>query len=450
MRRITLYLVGLLAIVCISGPAAANEFTDVIDAFDRQNDDPFDLNISIGYERFQRSGTIRREDYDGTPHEWDYYATRTYAEYKQVAHLLNMELDIGLFHDVSIKTRVPLILSDTRQLSAKGGGWKAHEANLFDIPFKSPERSGLDYIAVGLWWGILDQGRDDTKPNWTVVAEGRFGVGEELKAACQSTGSQSCKDLHYDMDGDGTEDNVDSSLYNTKGGISRGLNELAFGFRLSRRYGIVDPYFGIEALLGWSKGGNNYFIDGGSAGQINTNPPMVGTLDFGIEIIPWDVPEHHRKLVIGVGSGGKYHSEGREATPLFDALGTSDYFLEQDYVDFNGNGVLDTRLGEDKAISRWTGMTDVENYATFFGHIYVMIQPAKYVKFVLGFKGAHESEHFITKTDQCPADQVASGTNGECGAYNWGHRPELDLPGNRFRIEDTFVWSLYIDAVAQF
>lgn len=440
MRRIFQCLVGLLAVASFSWTAAANEFTDVIDAFDRQNDDPFDLNLTIGYERFQRGGKITREDYAGTPHEWDYYGTRTYARYKHVAHILNMELDIGLFRDVSIKARVPLVLNDTRQLTEKGRGWRASDPVLFDRDFKSPERSGLDYVAVGLWWGILDQGRDDTKPNWTIFAEGRFGVGEELTAACESSGGVDCKNLTYF---NGAED------YNTEGGISRGLNEINFGFRLSRRYGVLDPYFGIDALLGWSKGGNNYFIDNNGAGQINTNPPMIGTLDVGMEIIPWDVPEHHRKLVIGIGTGGKYHSEGRMATPLFDALGTSSYFIEQPYVDFNGNGQLDTDKNEDGAVRYWTGMTDVENYATFFGHVFVMIQPAKYVKFRLGFKGAHETEHFITKTDQCPAEQVG-GDGGECGIYNWGHRPELDLPGNRFRMEKTFVWSLYFDATAQF
>jgi hypothetical protein len=440
MRRIAQRLAGLGLVLLFAAPAAANEFTDVIDAFDRQNDDPFDLNLSIGYERYQRGGKIVREDYVSTPHDWDFYATRKYAEYVQVTHLLNMELDIGLFRDISLRARVPLILSDNRELKADGPGWRSTDAELFNIPFKAPERSGLDYIAVGLWWGILDQGRDDTKPNWTVFAEGRFGVGEELAAACEKTGTQDCKDLTY-SDGTG---------FNTKGGISRGLNELAFGFRLSRRYGIVDPYYGIEALLGWSKGGSNYYIDNNSAGQINTNPPMVGTMDFGLEIIPWDVPEQHRKLVIGLGAGGKYHSEGREVTPLFDALGTSRHFHEQEYVDFNGNEEPDTDIGEAAAVSRWTGMTDVENYATFFGQIFVMIQPAKYVKFRVGFEGSHESEHFITKTDQCPAGEVAQGTDGECGVYNWGHRPEIDMPGHRFRFEDSFIWSIYFDATAQF
>jgi len=266
-------------------------------------------------------------------------------------------------------------------------------------------------------------------------------VGDEMTAACKSSENH-CVAGH---DGSGNEVTAP-----TKGGISRGVHEVAGGFRLSRRYAIVEPYFGIEALVGFSKGGNNFFIDENSVGQLNTRPPAVGTLDIGIEFIPWEVPDKGRKFVIGVGTGGKYHSEGREFTPLFDALGTSEYFRDQVYVDFNGDGI--NNEGEEIRAVRddvWTGMTDVENYATVFGKVFIAIEPAKYVKFRIGSTFLHETEHFITKTDQCPADQVLADGSG-CVVYNWGHRPELDKPGNRFRAEKTFVWDFFIDATAQF
>ena len=65
-------------------------------------------------------------------------------------------------------------------------------------------------------------------------------------------------------------------------------------------------------------------------------------MDVGFEIIPWEQKSKHRRLVIGLGGGATYNSEGREYTPLYDALGTSDYFLDSSYfVDFNGNGQSD-------------------------------------------------------------------------------------------------------------
>lgn len=453
MRRITQGLVLTALLLGTSGPAAANEFTDVIDAFDTEIGDPWDVNLRVGYERFSKSGLIRRETYDpnqGELHSWDYFAYRDMFEFTQVTHILNLDLDIGIYKDIAIRVRFPLILNDQRELKAhdnmqwsdiNGDGVENADDSLFPLPFKSPERSGLDYFAVGLWWGILAQERDDTKPDWTIYAEGRFAVGDVLQASCRSAGDTSCDDRQ-----DQGED-----WYKTKGGISRGVNEIAFGTRLSRRYGLFDPYFGFEALLGFPQEGTAYKITNNAAGQINDMPPIVGTLSFGLELVPWEVVEDYRKLSICLGGVGKYHSEGREHTPLFDALGMSPYFNTQDYVDFNGDGEYEGDGSEEDLATRegvWTGMTDVENYATFYGTIFAMIQPAKYVKFKLGFNVGHETEHFITKTDQCPADKMLS--DGTCQMYNWGHRPAIDTPGYRFRIEETLIWSFFVDAIAMF
>lgn len=447
MKRTTLALVLALSVPAFTPPAAANEFTDVIDAFDFDYGDPFDLNLRVGYERTYKKGLIRRENFAGVPHSWDYFAYSDMFEFFQTTHTLNLELEVGLFRDLALKARVPLILNDTRELKQHKNmpsDW-GDGNQLFSLPFKSPERSGLDYIAVGLWWGILAQDRDDTKPNWTLFAEGRFTVGDRLIASCQSMGAADCRDLAYQGG------NLDGEALPTEGGISRGVNELAFGMRLSRRYGWVDPYFGIDAMIGWPQDGTAYKIGTNAAGQINDMPPIVGTFDFGLEFIPWEVPADHRKLSIGLGGGARYHSEGREYTPLFDALGVSPYFRQQEYVDFNRNGVNDggnETAALDNRQSAWTGMTDVENYASFFGNLFVMVQPAKYVKLRLGTALGHETEHFITKTDQCPADQMTS--QGTCAVYNYGHRPEIDTPGTRFRAEQTLLWVFFADLTAQF
>ncbi len=417
----------VLAVVALgfSGLAHANEFTDVIDAFDQDIGDPFDINLSVGYERFQKTALIRREAFDQTPHDWDYYAYRDMFDYKQVQHILNLGMEIGLFRDLSLRVGLPLILNDQRELTTKDTfAWHAHDpANLLNSnAFKSPTRSGVDYISAGLWWGILDQGRDDTKPNWTFFVQGNFGAGETLTASTSN-----------------------SSL----GGISRGVNEVHFGTRLSRRFGVLDPYFGFDALLGFPKDGTGYVIEGNRDAMLNKRPPMKGDLDFGMEIVPWEIPEKYVKLSIILGGRARFRSEGREYTPLFDALGTSDFFLnQQPYVDFNGNGENDAGQETEALGSHvWSGMTDVENYAGFDGRLAIMMQPAKYVKFKIGTVLGHETEHFITKTDQCKGDNM---TSTGCTEYNLAHRPEIDKPGNRFRVEKTFLFTFFIDAVAMF
>ncbi len=443
MRKITWGLITLVMTAGMCRSALANEFTDVIDAFDDDNDDPFDISLDVGYETERRTATIRREVIDGSaPHSWDFFQYRDMFEFKHVTHFLNLNLEVGLFKDLALRVGMPIILKDTRVLKAhddlswENDGDGEGVGALIDLQnnkFESPNRSGLDHLTFGLWWGILDQGRDDTKPNWTVFAQGMFAVGEDLKAACK-TETPTCT--------------------NTDGGISRGLNQFHFGTRLSRRYGLIDPYFGFDALVSWPRDGTVFNMATTSTALINDMPPVVGTLDFGVEIIPWEQPGAHRKLSIGVGGGAKYHSEGRDYTPLFDALGMSSYFNDQTFVDFNNNGEDDSNdpdagplTAEGKAVEEWSGMSDIENYATFFGKLFVMMQPAKYVKFLVGMSLAHETEHFITKTDECAMGNIEDGL---CTDYNLGHRPEIDKPGRRFRAEGTFLFNFFVEATAMF
>ena len=140
-------------------------------------------------------------------------------------------------------------------------------------------------------------------------------------------------------------------------------------------------------------------------------------------------------------------------SPLFDALGTSAYFYNQPFIDFNGNGVNDGGDEDDAARPNydWSGMTDVENYGSFHGKLYLVVQPAKYVKFRVGGEFGYETDHFITKTDKCrPENQVWDGEATVCSRYNFDHRPEIDNPGNRFFVHDTFLWRVLVDVTAMF
>jgi hypothetical protein len=441
--------------------AFANEFTDVIDSFDYEVGDPFDLNLSIGYVMKHKSGVIARENTTGDkePHDWDYYPYQKMFNYKQVQHILDIGLEVGLFRDISLRFGLPLILNDARMLTAhkawKSGrdaySWDALPDDSGQLPlfgafgpnnnsFKSPKRSGIDYFSVGLWVNPLDQSREPTFPNWTFFLEGRFGVGNPLRASCASGqrvpdgagGTVECDDAPIDK--------VDI------GGVGRGVHEVRFGTRLSRRIGMFDPFFGIDADVGIPREDSDFVDPENKEGQINTMPPITGTLDFGMEIVPWEVPDKHRRVAVGLGAGATFYSEGRDYTPLYDALGTSGYFLVPERVDFGGEW-------RDVSELEWTGMTDIENYTVIFGRWFVVVEPAKYIKFRIGGELAHETQHFITKTDMCSIDLMGIVTEGipeSCESYNLAYRPELDSPGSRFRAESTLIGRFFVDLTAMF
>ena len=80
---------------------------------------------------------------------------------------------------------MPIILANDRELeesrrqrrhSSRVALAGAPGEQLFQLPFKSPTRSGVEYLAVGIDFGIMNQARDNTKPTWVIGLEGRFNV----------------------------------------------------------------------------------------------------------------------------------------------------------------------------------------------------------------------------------------------------------------------------------
>lgn len=424
------------------------EIVDVIDAFD--GEDPFDVNLSVGYLRtFKRAKIVRecrgpmspcgagRDDRAGL----DFIDYVDIARYTHEAHILDLLLAVGLYHDLQLYTRWPLILSDTRSLGylVDDAGQRATVDEfidkLFKLPFDSPERSGVDYAAVGFSWAPFNQERDPTDPNWVLNIEGRFAIGDEMKATRSGKGD---------------------------GGISRRLNELRFAMYLSKRYRWIEPYTGITGQIGFPDYSAGYHFKNYFSGQINRFPPIEGSLLFGMEIVPWENLERFQKFSIGLDITGTYHSEGRTYAELFDALGTSEdprltYADGGPCYDPDGAGgpiaptCWQDRWGTDK-LYKFTGMTDIENYATFAGRLVLTIQAAKYVKFSAGVGFGHDTEHYVTFTDECNAGQVDQP--GDCqvsgDAYNPMTREVIDAPGNRFRVMETTIFDVFLSVTAMF
>ncbi|MBI2894893.1 MAG: hypothetical protein HYY06_15160 [Deltaproteobacteria bacterium] len=397
------------------------EFTNVIDAFDE--DDPFDLNVSIGYERTLRRGKVRRESNNPGVSEDGYIDYVDLARYSQLTNTLVISGAIGLYHDLQLWTRWPLVLSDTRELKLDdavtaeqgqlrrdcGTGGADPETCLFDLPFKSPERSGVDSFSLGLDWGILSQERDDTKPNWVLGVEAAFGIGSQLEAA--------------------TEDE--------DGGISRGTVLLAASSSFSHRYRYLEPYLGVRFSIEIPKG-DSLFPDADEfKGRLNTLPPIVGAMLFGAEIVPWENAQSFQRFSIDLRASGTFNSEGRNYSELFDALGTSQH---------------PQILQPNKSGQEFNGMTDVENYGTFAGRLSLNVQAARYVKFNLGAILAHDQEHGITFTDACNPDADVAVAQAPCtrGAPNPDHRPVIDLPGHRFRVEESTIFTFFATGTAMF
>lgn len=438
---------AVLAQLVPSGAAAQSElrlfgeptsYTDVIDALD--GEDPFDLNVTIGYRRSQTSADIQRES--NRDEARDARASANYvdiAEHNRLVNTLELGLDVGIYHDLAFYGRVPIVLSDDRRLSSPDGR-TATDANtdlrvmlpdgtpsqLFTVPFESPTRSGIGHIELGLAWAIFNQHRDPEYPTWVIMAEGHLGVGEEM-APCEA----------------GTD---------CDGGISRGTHALRLETRASHRFRYIEPYAGLAFHVEFPAGAEKAFEPGGElAGFMNTLPPRVGEFTVGMAVIPWEQRARWQRFVIDLRLQGAYISEGHSYSPLYDALGTSD----SPYLTMPSNECADPSSSPDCRPVEFTGLTDTQSHGRIGGRVALEMQAARYVHFELGAGLFYTSPYLATFADACnpnisPDDGDLRKGTCRSGIINPHHRSVIDLPGNRFRVDSALTFDFFASATAQF
>ena len=434
-------------------------YTDVADAFD--DHDPFDVNIHVGYLRSMALGRVQREVNDGAA--TDGRASRHWrdiGDYSLERNVLELGLDIGIFRDIMVYARLPVILSDDRSIRRLGGDDpsallldRAGGMPLFGISagdgFQSPTRSGVDYLAVGAAWSILNQHRDPNTPTWVLMVEGRFNIGDPMHPCARTPGAVQCE-MRVDAGGMAMRAPVSP-------GMTRGTNALRIETRGAWRYEYLEPYGGLNFQIEWPGSSDQFFLpSGGLAGYINQRPPIVGGLVVGTAIIPWEDREHYQRFALDLRFTADYVSEGRDYSPLYDALGSSD----------NPSLFMPTCEGNPGAMScsaaglrqtPWFGLTDTQSHARIGGRFALQMQAARYVRFTAATEVRHSPSYTITQSDACnpnasgiPDSDTARRGTCESGIINPHHRPTIDLPGQRFRMESLTEVDVSIQVTALF
>lgn len=426
-------------------------YVDVIDSFD--DEDLFDLNISVGYLRTWELGRIQRQSEDPSGDGRNSAHWNDIASYERGVNTLMLGLDVGIFRDLAVYGRLPLLLSDDRSLVA-ASGFDADSLStgpdgpLFDLsdPFRSPTRSGVDYLAVGVAWSILNQQRDATLPTWMVMLEGRFNIGDPMRA-CSTAGGLSC---NYWSVPPPPGEPMNNPPPQQSGGVGRGMNALRIETRSSWRYEVIEPYAGLAFQIEWPDySGSSFVPDGDLAGYINEIPPIFGRFTLGAAIIPWQDREHFQRFTIDLRLNGDYLSEGHDYSPLFDALGSStNPHLTALSRECSG-GACAARIP-------FYGLTDTQSRGRFGGQLTLEMMAARYIRFsvLAGFN--YTPAYVITQADACNPNVQPTGDGdtrrGTCtsGIINPHHRPAIDLPGNRFRMAETWQVDLGVNVTATF
>jgi hypothetical protein len=483
-----------------------SEVVQVVDAFD--DDDLFDLHLSLGYESTWKSGKILRETSltDAGFSDGGYSRSNlNVAQFNQRTSRLNTRADIGLYKDIALVIRMPIILSDDRELKGVSGS----EANqsfslqgapgeqLFQLPFKSPTRSGIEYLAIGIDAAPMNQARDSTKPTWMLGIEGRFDVSEPMHACAKGKAGLNSDPPGLDPSAAQVEcaqvsdvnRNGQSGEYNTggeagslegsfnggrKAGVSRGVTALEMHTYISRRVKYIEPYGGFRALIEFQNSGSDYGATDLKGSLVN-HPPLQGTMVFGLNVIPWEIRDAFQRLDVDVRFTGTYVSEGRDYSELFDALGTSDApsLRYPNYAEFQQNmdpatsGNPTSVVNPNSQKVYFTGLTDVQQHGAYTLSTSLTWQAGEYVKFNVGGAYTITQAHFITFDQACNPDFTndlnkagpcqgkktnADGSSGlaASGIPNPNYRKSINDPGRRFKVSDATDFDAWVNATVMF
>jgi hypothetical protein len=459
------------------------EVTNVISSFEEWKS--FRLNLSLGFDYSNKSATILRETSIAQPGlTTGGFTTHllNVASYSQTTARLFPRIDVGLYHDLAVHVTLPVILSDTRSLSQIGGVAPNPAAlegapgeQLFGVPFQGPTRSGLEYIEAGLDFDILSQARDRTKPTWLIGAEGRFSVGTPMHA-CNQNAMIHCTDPS-DINRDGKSDGPFEGTFgpytatNDRGaGVTRGTIALELHTLMSKRLKYVEPYGGFTALFEFQQDSSDYGITDVTQSLVN-HPPLVGTMTLGIMIIPWENREKSGRLTFDLRVEGQYHSEGRDYSELFDALGSSSApsLRQPQWSSYVACVPTKTKtcpsasvIDPGSQMVYTTGLTDVLAYGSYRGSASIMWQASQYVKFQLGLGYRHDQSHVITGDAPCNPTTSTIPDSGPChtatsgggiqstGLPNPNYRPTLDEVGRRYWVDGSNTFDLFASGVVMF
>ncbi len=464
-------------------PAYAAEGTEIASAMDE--DDPFDLFMTVEYSYEAKRAAIKREfaGLIGSTPDGPMPIVKDLL-YFQDRHTITPRLQIGLFHDLEINLALPIIVSDKRHYDfdqrdtpcdfsggdatcinegnsttlrdgllpgAAGGqlGYDAGDPTTNFAPgskrvFNGVDRAGLDQLHLGLAWAPLNQERDDTKPTWVIGAELRLAVGAPMRF-----------------------DRLNPTL---EDGAGRGINEFRFQTSLSKRTPWAEPFvsFYWQAPLPTDASSpptsptdkaDTQFWDVGF-GQDAVYAQQIAGTTFGFNGIPWQNRRQKQYLAIEVRAKAEAKFEGRGYSEMWEI------FAHGGDVASNADAPLavdrDPTSATDQDIAH-PGVTTIENYLTFGGRLGLRGQMGDRARFTASFEFDYDQSHRIswtdagrelkgctgTSTSNCEADNDSVVTPGTKEVNPLFSRT-IDLPGRRYLVDESITYVFLLTGTLMF
>lgn len=426
MRRIVgLHTFAAGALLALSATTWAAEVTRVASSADLDN--PFDLDLTLGYRHAVHRGKITREAIGTSGAVEDV----TELRFTQTSDLPTARLAVGLYHDLELHAEIPYVLGDDNAwryasgvspatstiagstIDASGQTCAAVPCGIFPVGSGTTVYHGkaMGEVTLGAAWGILSERRDDTKPTWVV------GLDVTLPSAAKY--DPSTAPLHASK--------------NNPGAVGRKIWQYDAWTAISRQFGAIDPYLKAHITFPALSGTSYSNCDNAPSlaapantppnpqmeasavadcaawrGSAGPQPPRIFGLAFGTELVPYENRQEQQRVAVDVRVGADWTGQSRWYNELSDATGK---------------------------------LLHSDAFATLYGRAGLYLRASGYIQLRLSAAFSWHADHAISGEPRLRGGLANLNPN-----YDWRY----DVPGRRFRIAEATTLDLGAAAVVNF
>ena len=413
--------IALLAGFWLLVPAQAADAAEVTRVLSARSLKDFDVDVSLSWQHDSSKASIKREIVEPT----GTLVANDLIHY-QVRDSMQLRAEAGLVHDLSFFVAGSFVLGDQRGLDfdrsncttgncvetllrdgilpgTQGASWGLDAekgGRPFQPPsgqlFRGPDRSGFEYLGLGLRWAAMNQARDQTKPTWTVGLETRLSVADDQR--------------------------FDPGKPTANRSVGLGYHQILLTTLFSRRFGDYEPYMGgffMQPALTSS----SVYKNAGTGSFASPQRRTGGQL--GIEGTLWENPALHARFALETSARFEFRFEGLAQSELWEVL-SGDPRCTTDASHCRPGIDVDSKLN----VAPNSGIVHSPAYGLLGGDAGLSAHFGRHARLRSLFGMLFEESHFLTDADS-------------------GNRVYA-IPGRRFRVEGQYAWHLLVDATATF
>lgn len=427
-------------VVALAGavPALAAEITHVSSS--GEPDNPFDLSLTVRWERAARQGSVTREFGENQAGQPATGAVRDAPElkYTQVQNRIVSRLAVGLWRDLELRAELPYVLSDETTWKNDAGSLSGIELNALTpdgvscaalpggvagctlpmFPTGATHHAGgaLGDLQLGIAWAVQNERRESWAPTWVVSLDVTAPTAARFDpAAGRLTGAAWSA--------------APSFSASNKAKVGRKIWVYDLATALSRRMGVAEPYFRAHLAIP-QRASSTYSNCEHAAELAALDPAQMSSVAAANCALPaWKTDALARPpLVYGV-------IFGTELVP-YDDRATGQRFA------------LDLRLGADfVGRARWYNeltpaagkLLATEPYLALTGSLALHLRASRYVSLRLQGTFQHDTAHFLTGEAQGNVLNEIGVSGGDVNPnFDWRY----DAPGRRFRLGDVLAYTV--------